>query len=138
VLTRTIKAIYLSQFLREPLLLLSMFSASLKPGYPHRSQASFCTWSHYLPTGSLHREAVPVPSVMLLHLDSILVALQLVPRFHQQVINLHLDGKNCAMLRSLRALTNTTSRIEIPLSLLRSTPQRKHAFIAGPLATKYH
>jgi hypothetical protein len=118
----------------ELLLLIKMFSASLKPGCPHRSQLCFCTWSHNLTSGSLHREAAPVSSVMLLHRDSILATSQLVPRLRQLAIKLHLDGKNRAMLRSLRALTNTASRIVILMSLLRSTPQRKHAFIAGPLA----
>jgi hypothetical protein len=60
----------------------------LKPGYPHRSQPSFCTWSHDLASGLLHREAAPVTSATLLHRDSILVALQLVPRFRQLAIKL--------------------------------------------------
>jgi hypothetical protein len=111
-----------------------MFFTNLKPGFPHRSQASFCTWSHDLASGSLYRDTAPVSSVMLLHRDSILATSQLVPRLRQLAIKLHLDGKNRAMLRSLRALTNTASRIVILMSLLRSTPQRKHTFIAGPLA----
>jgi hypothetical protein len=74
----------------ELLLLLKMFSASLKPGFPHRAQVSSCTWTHYLASGSLHREAAPVSSAMLLHRDSILIASQLVPRFRQLTIKLAL------------------------------------------------
>jgi hypothetical protein len=60
----------------------------LKPGYPHCSQVSFCTWSHYLASGLLHRDAAPVPSAVLLHPDSKLIAWQLVPRFRQLAIKL--------------------------------------------------
>jgi hypothetical protein len=62
------------------------FLLCLKPGYAYRSQGCFCTWSHDLASGSLHREAAPLPSAMLLHRDSILVASQLVPRFRQLAI----------------------------------------------------
>jgi hypothetical protein len=64
--------------------------------------------------------AAQLPSAMLLHLDSKLVTWQLVPRFHQLATNLHLDGKNRAMLRSLRPLTNPASKSIILLSALQS------------------
>jgi hypothetical protein len=65
-----------------------MIFASLKPGFPHCSQLSFCTWNHDLASGMLHRDTAPVLSVMLLHLESKLVASQLVPRFRQLSIKL--------------------------------------------------
>jgi hypothetical protein len=61
---------------------------ALNPDTRIGSKASSCTWSHDLASGSLHREAAPVSSVMLLHRDSILVASQLVPRLRQLAIKL--------------------------------------------------
>jgi hypothetical protein len=65
-----------------------MLLLRLKPGFPHRSQVSFCTWTHDLTPGSLHRDTAPLPSAMLLHLESLLVAWQFVPRFRQLAIKI--------------------------------------------------
>jgi hypothetical protein len=64
---------------------------------------NFCTWTHYLTPGPLHRDTAPVPSAMLLYLESKLVSWQLAPRFRQLAIKFILDGKNRAMLRSIMA-----------------------------------
>jgi hypothetical protein len=105
----------------------------LKPGYPHRSQVSFCTWSYDLPSGSLHRDTAPVPSAMLLHLDSKPATMQLVPRFRQLAIILAPGWQKPRHASLLTAGAWTLPRMKMLLQPS-VTQQRLLTLTAGPLA----
>jgi hypothetical protein len=110
----------------------------LKPGYPHRSQVSFCTWSYNLASGLLHREAAPVSSVMLLHRDSILVASQLVPRFRQLAIKLAPGWQKPRHASLLAASDRSCLKEHNPALGTSVVQQRLHNTTAGPLGANLH
>jgi hypothetical protein len=95
--------------------------------------ASFCTWSHDLASGLLHREAAPVSSAMLLHRDSILVASQLVPRFRQLVIKLAPGWQKLRRASLLSASDKSCLKEHNPALGTSVSQQRLLTLTAGPL-----